>query len=264
MPLIQVKKVVAICFLEAAKLTLEHLGAFRLELSQTGVTGPADLPRLYGEVRRLRDFLARCVSAYQDQVDLDLASADAGLLVASCRRAVEFVDLKLTEQALTPDERTWLQRKRQVLGDWAVELAEKPLLDLPLKRLSPVPSVAVRGLTTRLQTKVFGDVRERQKILPPSSTQSIMTGLPSFADQCADIDTTDPQQTMVAPPTVAPPRPPQPATPPPAAAPAAYGLAPDFADHKPLPDVPSGPPLLDHSRLRDPRLRALAGVDLRS
>jgi hypothetical protein len=133
MPQIQVKKVVAVCFLEAVKLGLDQLGAFRLELSQQGAPGSPDLPRFYGEVRRLRDYLQRSVSACQDTVALDLAAADAALLVACCRRGVEVVDLRLTEQAIAADERQWLQRKRQVLGDWAVELAERPLIELPLK-----------------------------------------------------------------------------------------------------------------------------------
>jgi hypothetical protein len=50
---LQVKKVVAVCFLEAAKLTLEHVGAHRLELAQQGNEGrdgAAELPRIYGEV----------------------------------------------------------------------------------------------------------------------------------------------------------------------------------------------------------------------
>ena len=75
MGVVQVKKVVAVCFLEAVKLALEHLGTYRLEMSQHGVVGSPELPRLYGEARRLRDYLQRCASAYQDLVDLDLADA---------------------------------------------------------------------------------------------------------------------------------------------------------------------------------------------
>ena len=77
MPQVQVKKVVAVCFLEAVKMTLDHLGAHRLELSQQGVQGSPELPRTYGEVRRLRDYLQRCVSAFQELVDLDLPAPDA-------------------------------------------------------------------------------------------------------------------------------------------------------------------------------------------
>ena len=270
MPLIQVKKVVAVCFLEAVKLTLEHLGAQRLELSQAGVQGSPDLPRTYGEVRRVRDFLQRCVSAYQDQVDLDLSAADSSLLVACCRRSVESIDLRLTEQAVPTDERQWLQRKRQVVSDWAVELAEKPLTELPLKRLSTVASDATRALTTRLQNKIFGDVRNRQKILPPSSTHSMATGLPSFGDQLAAIDPSDTGEFDLP-------------SPPSARAEAeepmgghgrflghsAYGLAPEMLAGAPAPAASAAssnpsPALFDFHKIRDPRLRALLTVDLRA
>ena len=55
MGVFQVKKVVAVCFHEATKMALEHMGEYRLSLSQQGVQGNPDLPRLYGEARRLRD-----------------------------------------------------------------------------------------------------------------------------------------------------------------------------------------------------------------
>ena len=41
MPSLQVKKAVAVSFLEAAKLTLEHLAAYRLELSPSPVAASA-------------------------------------------------------------------------------------------------------------------------------------------------------------------------------------------------------------------------------
>ena len=255
MPQIQVKKVVAVCFLEAVKLCLDQLGAFRLELSQQGVPGSPDVARYYGEVRRLRDYLQRCVSAYPDQVTLDIAATDASLLVACCRRAVEVADVRLSEQAVANDERQWLQRKRQVLGDWAVELAEKPLLELPLKRLSSTIGEATRGLTTRLQNKVFGDVRDRPKIVAPNSTTSIMTGLQSFGEQIAALDEPDrpplPATSGMAPEPVTPPPPPPVAPPKPAAVAA--------------PPAPVNCSVVfDHLRLRDPRLRSLVGIDLRN
>ena len=251
MPQFQVKKVVAVCFLEAAKLTLDHLGAFRLELSQNGATGPADLPRLYGEVRRLRDYLQRCVSGYQDIVELDLPPADASLLVAACRRAVEQIDMRMTEQAVPADERQWLQKKRQVVSDWTVELAEKPLVDLPLRRLMQVAGDGYRSLTTRLQNKVFGDVKDRTRIVPPSggnvNGNSMVLGVPSFGDQVRAVDPgeSDPQMLGV----------PQPHTP---MRPTPVGAMPS------MPAAESAqPPLFDYHKLRDPRLRSLVGVDLR-
>ena len=92
MPSLQVKKAVAVSFLEAAKLTLEHLAAYRLELSQSHVDASPDLARLYGNLRRVRDYLQRCVSAFLEVVSLVLTSSDAALLVACCRRAVSAIE----------------------------------------------------------------------------------------------------------------------------------------------------------------------------
>ncbi len=237
MPLLKVKKVVAVCFQEAAKTTLEHLGAYRLEFSQMGVDGSPDLPRLYGEVRRLRDYLQRCASAYQDQVELDLTEPDQALLVACCRRSIEAIDVRLSsDQVVASDERQWLERKRQVIADWAVELAARPLLELPLKRLAPVVTEATRALQTRLNGKLFGDIAQRKKFLAPDAGQaSQMQGVPSFG---IELDESSPLAQPAKPAATAQPGPP------------------------PSPAVTTT--LLDSNKMRDPRLRSLMAMDLRS
>ncbi|MFT4515655.1 MAG: hypothetical protein ACI91B_004374, partial [Planctomycetota bacterium] len=97
MPELQVKKVVAVCFLESAKLSLEHVGIRRMELCQKGSSRVSDLPRIYGDVRRLRDYMHRSVSGYQDLVVLDLSDEDTSLLVACCCRSVEAIDGRLVD-----------------------------------------------------------------------------------------------------------------------------------------------------------------------
>ncbi|MCK5944705.1 MAG: hypothetical protein KAI24_22140 [Planctomycetes bacterium] len=247
MPDLQVKKVVAVCFLEAAKVTLEQLGAHRLELAQQSVGGPDDLPRLYGDVRRLRDYLQRCVSSSREVVAIDLAPADLAMLVACCRRLVETVDYRLEEQAILHDEREWLVRKRQVLGDWAVELAEKPLFELPLPRVAPVLGEAVRAIDHRIQMKIYGDVTKRQKFIAPgkgpdadapSGGGSAARGIATFGEHMSG-----------------------------ARMMAETDLAIDAEQLKPAnepepPAAPAAPPLLDNQKIADPRLRSLVSVDL--
>jgi hypothetical protein len=253
MPQVQVKKVVAVCFLEAVKLALEQLGARRLEQASQGPRADNEFPRVYGEIRRLRDYLQRCVSGYQDQVDLDLTPPDTGLLVACCRGVVDAIEQKLEERALTPDERQWLQKKLTIIADWTVELAQKPLTELPLPRTTHVPGEAMRKLTVRLQQKCFGDVNSRPKIVPPSAinnpngSNSIAQGLPSFGEQ---LRTTVPTESAIA------------------ATPASemqtmvstgpLGLR--IPDETPEPV--SSTALFDHRKMRDPRLRALVGMDV--
>ena len=136
----QVKKVVAVCFLEAAKTVLDQMGHYRIEMTERGQDGAKDFPHLYGDVRRLRDYLQRCIGASQEDLELDLEAADLALLCACCRRTFETFDHRLEGSGLklTEQDREWLQRKRQLLGDWAVTYAAKPLLELPLPRLGSV------------------------------------------------------------------------------------------------------------------------------
>ncbi len=249
MPAFQVKKVVAVCFLEATKLTLEHLASHRLEQSQRVGAGTSDLTRLYGDARRLRDYLQRCVSAYQEQVDLDLSTADQGLLVACCRRSIEWIDLRLKgEQVVAADERQWLQKKMQVLADWAVELAEKPLVELPLPRMSPVVSEAARGVLSRLQHKLFGDVSQRQKIRPPSAgLASAGITLPGLDPNSAAPPDETYEQDLA-----------------PLATGATFGMPGPQAGigFQSAAPATAAPPLVSSQHLRDPRLRSLVSLDL--
>jgi hypothetical protein len=267
MPQLRVKKVVAVGFLEAVKVTLEQLGALRLELSEQGHPAPAELTRYYGDVRRLRDYLQRCVSTYGEEMDLDIAPGDAAVMVACCRRGVDAIDQRLQTPQLAPDEREWLQKKQQMLAHWALELAVKPLVELPGRRGQQTNCEASRALTVKLQNKVFGDVRDRPKVMPPqSSSNSMMQGLPSFGEEFKD----------VAPPPLdgdsdlggfythrsdaAPP-----------AGESQQSWAPTIVSSSPSPaprqvaqPAPAAPVLFDHAKVSDPRLRALIGVDMRS
>lgn len=245
MGIVQVKKVVAVCFLEATKLTLEHLGEYRLTLSQQGIGGSPQLPRVYGETRRLRDYLQRCASAYQDVVDLDFSEEDAKLLVACCRRAVDQIDVRLAgEQLSTHDERQWLQKKRTVLSDWAVEFATKPpLFELPLPRLSPTQTEGAKALMVRLHQKLFDSGHVRATVSGTVPMTSATAGLPGLVGAAAHdedyaparpIDETPPERRAARPPV---------------------------SVGEPTAGVPH---LLESSKIRDPRLRALVALDLRS
>lgn len=157
MPVFQAEKFVVACFLEAVKTTMDQLGRYRMELGQRVRPGSSDLVALYGEIRRLRDYLQRCFGAFPDQVELDLGAQDTGLVVACARRAVEVLDLHLESgTGLQQQEREWLQKKRQVLTDWAVAIAQPPLVDLPLPPLSPVVTPGLKILDGKLHSKLFG------------------------------------------------------------------------------------------------------------
>jgi hypothetical protein len=225
---LQVPKTVALSFLEAAKVTLEHLGVRRLELVDQASRAAVEMTRLYGEVRRLRDYLQRSVAGFGDAVDLEIGAEDVVVLVACCRRAFEAFDARAQEAGLRPDERQQMLQKQQVLARWILDLAQKPLLELPLRRLCMTPTDASRALLAKVQDKLFGDVRDRKKILSPQA----------MAETVAE--TSDER-----------------------AAPKAADVAAPVADAAAAEPVVE-PPLFDHNRLLDPRLRALVGLDLRS
>lgn len=169
MAAVRASKVVVVCFLEATKQTLEHIAVYRLQDSRRLAQGN-EVARLYGATRRLRDYLQRCASTPQELLDLDLSAADQCLLVACCRRAVDIIDQRLSGNTVVPaEEKQWLQEKRQLLADQAVRLAQKPLLELPLPRVTPTSPEGGRALLARLQDKLFGEVASRPKIVAPSS-----------------------------------------------------------------------------------------------
>ncbi|MCA8974881.1 MAG: hypothetical protein KDC98_09165 [Planctomycetes bacterium] len=231
---VKVKKIVAVCFVEAAKTALDHLGSQRLELDGSGDSSRAELSRHYGECRRLRDYLQSCLGRSSEWVELDLSDDDAAMLVASCRRYVEVIDARLRQMQPGRD-RTFLERKQKVISDWTVELARKPLLDFALPRVEERPGDGARDLKRRLQEKLFA-ISEQAIIqggmfAPIGSSAMTSAPKPATGDAATD----------------------------PLTAGEASGLPTGMEDTS-----LAESPLLECSALREPRLRALVGMDLRS
>jgi hypothetical protein len=292
----QAEKFVVACFLEAVKTTMDQLGRYRMELGQRVRPGSSDLVALYSEIRRLRDYLQRCFGAFPDQVELDLGVQDMGLAVACARRAVEVLDVHMeSSTGLQAQERDWLEKKRQVLTDWAVEFAQKPLVELPLPPLRPVVTAGLKMLDARLQTKVngihgtlgpVGTSGQAAAARPGAGTpapapRAPLPGLSTVARASTPPPPATPAHAPVArPPTPArPAAAAKPAAKPAAAAPAGNpgGLSALMAspptepagDATPAPSAwelraDSNPRLIDLRQIRDPRLRSLMTLDLRA
>jgi hypothetical protein len=245
----KVKKVIAVCFLEAAKTVLDQLGQYRMEMTERGLDNNKDFPQVYGDVRRLRDYMQRCVSAFPDTIELDLEPRDVSTLVACCRRAVETIDHRVESgQKLADQERDWLQRKRQVLSDWAVDLASKPLLELPLPRLSQVTTTGMKALHQRLNTKLFG---------PQAASTPI--GFESFrGSPGAGIAAEPPPE---APPAAPPAARPRPKAPEPVPEEVNDINVTVLGEESP---AATSSNLVDVRQVRDPRLRSLMALDLRA
>ena len=297
MPQLQVQKGVVVSFLEAAKLTLEHLGAWRLDLAaRSAEIVSADLTRLYADVRRVRDYLQRSTAGYGDLVDLEFDRGDAAVLVACCRRALDDLD-RQAERAGRPEEREAIEQKHRLYSDWILQLADRPLIDLPLRR-DQVPSEATRTLTSKLVSQVFGKPEHRAvfKGMNGNSVSSMMLGVKTFGDEVHDmrapgVDRHGQPPRATGDPDSAHGEPGDPPAPPLLPAWNQPGFAADEDDDVPLiaeaslahvrataaplraadvpaqhePAEPAGTPqLFDPRMLRDPRLRALVVYDLGS
>jgi hypothetical protein len=236
---LKVKRLVAACFVEAAKTTLEHLGTYRLSLSQEGTAGPPDLARTYGDVRRLRDFLQRCANVGQDEIELDMADADKRLLVACCRRSVEVMDLGLSgPRPLSADVAILMRKKRQIVADWALELASHPLLELPLNQLSNGQPQASRALLVRLQQKAKAEKLEQQRALELAREEEVPQNEAMIKVDFGIEDYGTAIDEPVGPPPI------------------------DTVSARPAPAASTN--LLDTSKVHDPRLRAVIATDLAS
>jgi len=237
----EIEKVVAVCFLESTKSILQSLGAYRMELCQQGIDPPETLTQHYATVRRLRDYLQRCIGAYPKLVPLELEDDDANALVSCAARTLEVIDRDLSEgPTMSARDREWLEQKRDTLLDWAVEFATKRVTELPGPKPAAIPSTSLKKLTARVASKVAVPAAS------PGSTivRGFYPGAPGAfggapgADDGASSAVLDPPSS--------------------AAAPAAGGGL--MGGSEPV----SENRLVDPRVVRDPRLRPLLAMDLKA
>ena len=118
------EKVVAMQTLETVKEVLRHLQNWALQLEDKGDKKPRELTQLYGQVRRIRDYLNRSIGAHTQPVELDMDESDCNLLASCCifellRIATE---LKYSKE-LSPNDKSWLEDKRDNLSQLTLSLA---------------------------------------------------------------------------------------------------------------------------------------------
>jgi hypothetical protein len=263
-------KTVALCFVEAARVTLEQLGARRLELNDDSSRVVAEMSRVYADVRRLRDHLHTCVNGFGDTVEIDLTPEDTAVLVACCRRTFDQIEARLASDSLRPEERRTLKDKQQVIARWAIELAAPPLLELPLRRLTIAGTDATRQFHAKLIAKVTpkAATREGQPVAAPTAGIGSASTLGADPVAVAPMDPADdPLLALGSNPIASAPLPAQ-AEPPRSQAGSAYPPSPAGAlppgQWRGQPPPPPVAPLFNTQRLLDPRLRALATLDLQS
>lgn len=246
MVLFRVDKVVVVALVDATKITMEHVGAQRMELADRGIEDTRRLMGLYGDLRRLKDYLQRCVGAFRDRVDLDISAEDLPLLAACTRRCAELADGRLTS-CVDTRERALLQSRRDMLIDWSVEFTEEPVRELPLPKTTAATSAAMRGMRTRMSQK-FAQRRATGSHDPyRDSLQSVPSDLagPMPMGDAPAIGAGAPIEAT------------------------GHAMAEKAAPPAPAATVevlasPTTVPLLEVVRIRDPQLRAIMALDLRA
>jgi hypothetical protein len=245
----RVSKVDAVAMLDATKLALDELGRERLAQSQGGGGAPGRrVVSTYAEVRRLRDFVQRCIAAFSEEVELDLSAQDKFVLVACFRRCAEQIEVRMP--AVTEArEREWLAGKRDALLRYAVEFAAYPMFELPLPRIATTLSVAMRGFQAQVTAKFHSQLLEEAHQERPAGTDSEVLeswassmsesarasrfGEPTYGQQRQGVAASGARISRIA------------------------GVA------GPVLDAPTSQPF-DVQKVRDPRLRALLGLDVRA
>lgn len=153
----ELDKVVAAQALEAAKVVLQHLQKWAVQLEQRGEEKPRELSQLYGKVRRIRDYLTRGMGAHMATVELDLTDDDRNVLASCLVFSLHGVGMELRyAKGLAPHDRAWLEEKRQTLSDLAVELATEDVKIIPSPGTTKQPVAVVRMVMDRVRKKIRG------------------------------------------------------------------------------------------------------------
>ncbi|MEM7199538.1 MAG: hypothetical protein AAF628_04690 [Planctomycetota bacterium] len=263
-----VEKVVAAQFLESTKEVLDHLSRWKISLNERSEEAPEGLASTYGKVRRLRDYLQRCVAAYPNPVSLDLSEEDENLLVSCAVHALGVVELELRDSDEDDrGQRPWLEEKRRNLSQWAVKIANRPVERIPSPEAMRLNTETVRSVVAMIlrstndasapvgsKTPFFGAgpgkaaVEPPQALAPQPPSGSLLGGGGSSGGGLE-------------------PRPVAPSSPA-RGLPAAFGGAGGrLPGDPPAPAAQanaSAPSLLDARRVRDPRLRSMLAMDLRA
>jgi hypothetical protein len=254
--------------LEATKTVLDHIGRWQIDVSN-GLPMPPEksreLSQTYGSVRRIRDYLQRCVAAFPLPQEIELDEPDINLLATCAVHEVGVIESRLTGNVSIADRR-WNEDKLRNLSRWAEDHATRPIERLP----SPE---ALRNLTPFVR-ELVGRIRQRtapRKEMGPNEVggSRIIRGYqfhpgapprtPSSVPEAAS-----PTQRAMATPAPAPEPAPAPAAAPAAPAPGAMPIGAGFASLGGYGGPQLGPSvaLLDAGRLREPRLRSIAAMEL--
>ncbi|MCA8943435.1 MAG: hypothetical protein KDB80_12805 [Planctomycetes bacterium] len=153
------KKAVVAQFLTAVKTSLSHLSELKIVLADEGSVpsgvSERDALQWYSRVRRLREALRRWMSTYPEPEDLGLDTDDRDLLASCLVFELNLSDRRAEHQNLNAaDRKLWLAKHNEVLTTWIVELASKPIQQLPIRWKHANVAYEVRQVLVAVRDKV--------------------------------------------------------------------------------------------------------------
>jgi hypothetical protein len=234
--------------LEAVKESLKHLGNWGGG-DLGGVPPPREVAQQYSLLRRLREYLIRCVESFRVPTEWELSDDDENLLVSCIVHALAGIDRKAADRNTNPKDRAWLVEKRDSLILIGHEMQTKPVERIVHPSPHEMTTVSVlhfleRRFAAEQPPGVYPAVRDPQAGAPPAAPAPRESGVFGFPPTPA--------------PEAAPVHQPPPARPPGGDP----GPGPSARLPAPLPDGEDRWEPLDLARVRDPMLRGLVGLDL--
>lgn len=204
----EIEKVGAAHLLEALKVVLDHLRDFTIGGKAPEMSASRNASATYAQVRRLRTYLQRCVSAYSDVVELDLNEDDQNLLAACAIFEVANLERRLNGVPRAGDDMSWLEERRRALSHWGVTFATRRIDPIPVADESLFLTTGVQTLLREIQRRV---VAEGQRSGVHRVTRE-MAGVPTIPSvpapppvQAAPASVYQPRATQPIPPHAAPP-----------------------------------------------------------
>ncbi|MHC4853342.1 MAG: hypothetical protein ACYTF5_15110 [Planctomycetota bacterium] len=159
----ELEKVVAAQALEAAKEVLQHLQNWAVQLEEKGERKPRELSQLYGQVRRIRDYLNRSIGAHMHPVELDLNEEDCNTLASCCVFSLQGIGMTLRfTRDLASNERAWLEEKRDNLTKLVITLATEEIKVIPAPGGPKPPVPMARLAMDQVRRKVLHGVKEEE------------------------------------------------------------------------------------------------------
>lgn len=190
----EIEKVASAHLLEALKVSLDHLRDFTMTGQPADFASTRGGAATYAQLRRMRTYVQRCVSAYSDRVELDLNEDDQNLLAACAVFEVANLDRRLGGPTRAAgDDVEWLEGRRRTLAHWAVAFATRKVEHIPVSDESVFLTNTVQNVLREIQRRLVavGQVSGIHRVtretaglitVPPHAAASSSHAHPAQAD----------------------------------------------------------------------------------